>query len=63
MLAKYEARINAINEIEERIIDNDQYPVIENNKIKICCYYALEITKAFINYLKTNIKNCKKNNY
>ena len=59
MLAKYEARINAINEIEERIIDDDKYPVVRDNKIKICCYYTLEITKACINYLKTNIKNCK----
>ena len=59
-IAEYDAYITSVNEIEERIIDDDKYPVVRDNKIKICCKYTLEITKLFINYLKTNINNEKK---
>ena len=59
-LAEYDAYINTVNEIEERIIDDDKYPVVRDNKIKICCRYTLELSKIFINYLKMNIKNEKK---
>ena len=59
-IAEYDAYITSVNEIEERIIDDDKYPVVRDDKIKICCKYTLEITKLFINYLKTNINNEKK---
>lgn len=56
-IAEYDAYINTVNEIEERIVDDDKYPVVRDNKIKICCKYTLEISKILINYLKMNIKN------
>ena len=59
-LAEYDAYITSVNEIEERIIDDDKYPVVRDNKIKTCCKYTLELTKIFINYLKMNINNEKK---
>ena len=61
-IAEYDAYITSVNEIEERIIDDDKYPVVRDDKIKICCKYTLEITKLFINYLKTNINNEKREN-
>ena len=36
-IAEYEAYIATMNEIEERIEDDNKYPVIEDNKIKKCC--------------------------
>ena len=59
-IAEYDAYITTANTIEERIIDDDKYPVVRDNKIKICCKYTLELTKVCINYLKTNINNEKK---
>ena len=59
-IAEYDAYITSVNEIEERITDDDKHPVVRDNKIKICCKYTLEKTKLFINYSKTNINNEKK---
>ena len=56
-LSEYDTYIASINEVEERIINDNEYPVIKDNKIKICCKTTLELTKALINYLKYNIKN------
>ena len=58
-VAELDMYLTSVNEIEERIIDDDKYPVVRDNKIKICCKYTLEITKLFINYLKMNINNEK----
>ena len=59
-IAEYGAYIKTVNEIEERIIDDDKYPVVRDNTVKICCQYTLELSKILINYLKMNIKNEKK---
>ena len=56
-VAEYEAYIQSIDEVENRIDDNSRFPVVKDNKIKICCKTTLEITKALINYLKYNIRN------
>ena len=54
---EYEAYIQSIDEVENRIVDDSKFPVLkDNNKIKICCKTTLELTKALINYLKYNIK-------
>ena len=47
-VAELDMYLTSVNEIEERIIDDDKYPVVRDNKIKICCKYTLEITKLFI---------------
>ena len=59
-LAEMEMYLTTIDQMEERIIDDDKYPVVRDNKVKICCRYTLEISKILINYLKVNIKNEKK---
>ena len=58
--AEYEACIQSINEVENRIDDDSKFPVVEDNKIKICCKTTLELTKILINYLKYNINNASK---
>ena len=55
--AEYEAYIQSIDEVENRIDDDSKFPVVSDNKIKICCKTTLEISKALINYLKYNINN------
>ena len=59
-LAQYEAYIQTIDEVESRIVDDTKFPVVKDNKIKICCKTTLELTKVLINYLKYNINNATK---
>ena len=53
--AEYQVYIQSIDEVESRIDDDTKFPVVSDNKIKICCKTTLEISKALINYLKYNI--------
>ena len=59
-ICEYEAYFQSIDEIENRIDDNSKFPVIRDNKIKVCCKTTLELTKILINYLKYNINNASK---
>ena len=59
-ICEYEAYIQSIDEVENRIVDDSKCPVLQDNKIKICCKTTLELTKVFINYLKYNINNASK---
>ena len=56
-VSEYEAFIQSIDEIENRIVDDRKFPIIRDNKIKRCCEATLELSKIIINYLKYNIKN------
>ena len=58
--AEYQAFIQTIDEVESRIVDDSKFPVVSDNKIKICCKTTLELTKVLINYLKYNINNASK---
>ena len=58
--AEYQVYIQSIDEVESRIDDDTKFPVVSDNKIKICCKTTLEISKALINYLKYNINNASK---
>ena len=59
-LSEYEAFIQSIDEIENRIVDDNKFPIIRDNKIKRCCEASLELSKIIINYLKYNINNATK---
>ena len=59
-LSECDAYITAIDDMENRIVDDTKYPVVKNNKIKQCCKYSLEISKLIITYLKFNIYATKK---
>ena len=50
-IAEYEVYISTMNELEERIENDNKYHVIEDNKIKKCCKFTLEISKLFIRYI------------
>ena len=58
--AEYDAYIQSIDEVENRIVDDSRFPILKDNKIKICCKTTLELTKILINYLKYNINNATK---
>ena len=59
-VAEMDMYIQSIDEVENRIVDNSRFPIVKDNKIKICCKTTLELTKVFINYLKYNINNAPK---
>ena len=44
-ICEYEAYIQSIDEVENRIVDDSRFPVVQDNKIKICCKTTLELTK------------------
>ena len=44
--------IDDIDCIEDRIVDDAKFPVVENNKIKVCCKYSLEILEIVIYNVK-----------
>ena len=52
--AEYQAYIQTIDEVENRIVDDTKFPVVRDNKIKICCKTTLELTKIIIDFLKYN---------
>ena len=58
--AEMDMYIQSIDEVESRIDDDAKFPVVKDNKIKICCKTTLELTKVLINYLKYNINNASK---
>ena len=58
--AEMDMYIQSIDEVENRIDDDSRFPIVKDNKIKLCCKTTLKITKALINYLKYNIRNEKK---
>ena len=49
---EYYLYVEAVEEIENRIEDNNKYPVIKDNKIKICCKYSMEALKLIIYNVK-----------
>ena len=60
-LAEYEAYIASIDVVENRITDDNKFPVVKDNIIKKCCQVSLELLNIGLNYLKVNINASKKN--
>ena len=44
--------VEAFEEIEERIVDDDKFPIVKDSKIKKCCEMTLEIIKIFYNNIR-----------
>lgn len=44
--------VEAFEEIEERIVDDDKFPIVKDSKIKKCCEMTLEITKICYNNIR-----------
>ena len=61
-MKELEKYAEVVKEVEEIIVDDDEFPVGNDSKIKRCCQVTLEITKFFIQYLKFNINATKEKN-
>ena len=48
---EYDTYLDSIDEIENRIVDDSKFPVIEDGKIKMLCKMILEFIKFIIKYL------------
>ena len=56
-----ETYMETLDEIEDRIRDDDKFPVIADGKTKMLCRMILEFIKIIINYLmNTNSKDATK---
>jgi hypothetical protein len=54
-VSEYDSYISTIDVIEDRISNYDKFPVIQDNKLKNCCQFTLEVAKMMINYFKVKI--------
>ena len=43
-MKELEKYAEVVKEVEEIIVDDDEFPVVKDSKIKRCCQVALEIT-------------------
>ena len=50
-MKEIEQYVDAFEGIEERIVDDNKFPVVKDNKIKRCCQVALDFTKLLINHI------------
>ena len=48
-MKEIENYVEAFERIEERIVDDNKFPVVKDSKIKRCCQVALDFTKLLIN--------------
>ena len=57
MTYEYDAYINTIDEMEQRIEDDGKFPVVEGGTVKTIFKIIFEFLKMILNYLKYNIIN------
>ena len=50
-----EPYLETIEEIEDMVMDDAKFPVVEDNKIKLLCKLIVEFTKKILHFLKNNI--------
>ena len=61
MVHEMDEYLDTIDLIEKRVANNNQFPVINNSKIKQLCMIFFEIIKVVIYYIKHSInKNATK---
>ena len=56
-LAQFDAYILSIDDMENRVIDNNLYPKVRNNRCKAFCYIISELSKECIRYFKISSNN------
>ena len=59
-LSEYEAYAIIADEIEDRVLDDARFPIIEDDHIKRCCKTALELSKFALHFLKNSISDASK---
>ena len=55
-VAEYDAYIQSIDDMEQRVINDNVYPKVRSDS-KAFCYVVSEITKECIRYLKISSNN------
>ena len=55
--AEYEAYIQSIDEVEQRVINDNVYPKVKSNRCKAFCHVVSELTKECIRYFKISSNN------
>ena len=56
-VAEYDAYILSINDIEQRVINDNVYPKVKSNRCKAFRYVVSELTKECIRYFKKSSNN------
>ena len=56
-VAQYEAYILSIDDMENRVINDNLYPIVRNNICKAVCYIISELSKECIRYFKISSNN------
>ena len=60
-IAEYDAYIQSIDGMEQRVINDNVYPKVRSNRCKAFCYVISELTKECIRYFKiSSINNATK---
>ena len=55
--AEYDAYIQSIDGMEQRVINDNVYPKVRSNRCKAFCYVISELTKECIRYFKISTNN------
>ena len=56
-MCEYDAYIQSINHMEEKVINDNLYPKVRSNRCKAFCYVISELTKECIRYFKISSNN------
>ena len=54
-ISEYDAYMATMNELEERIENDNKYPVIEDNKIQKCCKFTVELSNYLTDTFNTRM--------
>ena len=56
-VAEYNAYILSVDEMEQRVMDDNLYPRVRNSKCKALCFIISELAKEGIRYFKISRYN------
>ena len=59
-VSEYEAYALIADEIEERVLDDNRFPTIEDDQVKKCCRIALKLSKSVLHFLINSINDASK---
>ena len=56
-ICEMDVYIQSIDEVEQRVINDNVYPKVRSNRCKAFCYVISELTKECIRYFKISSNN------
>jgi len=59
-VSEFDMYMASLDIVENRITDDNKFPVVKDKKLKSCCYATLELLKMSLKFLKVNIDASKK---